>query len=218
VHVIQSTLANNIAVAGGGIMVEGSSSVTVLNSTLTGNTATQSGNGGGIQTFGCGRGTISYTTIAGNSTGLFLSCPDVQLTGTIVASSTAANCVGATPAESAGYNLDSGTSCGFTRSTGLNATNPDLDPLASNGGPTLTERPLPGSRAIDAGGQPGNGCPAIDQRGFPRLHGRPATSGRYRFKANRPATPGRPPHTTSKAIHPRTGHSPATARDRRGGD
>jgi large repetitive protein len=172
VSVTQSTLSGNSARKGGGIFVEGSSEVSVRSSTLAGNTASVPGSGGGIQTYACGRGTVSYTTIAGNSTGLDLSCPDVQLTGTIVASSTAgANCPGSAPAESAGYNLDSGKSCGFTKPADLHSTNPKLGPLTGNGGPTLTEPPRPGSPAINHGGRPANGCPATDQRGLPRPSG-----------------------------------------------
>ena len=170
-HVTQSTLNGNSAGQGGAIEVEGSSAVTVTNSTLAGNTA-PSGNGGGIQTFACGTGTVSYTTISGNSTGLDLSCSDVTLTGTIVANSTpGANCIGAIPAESSGYNLDSGTSCGFAKTTDINSANPLLGPLAKNGGPTETELPQPGSPAIDHGGLSSNGCPPVDQRGDHRPFG-----------------------------------------------
>jgi hypothetical protein len=169
VNVTQSTLSGNTAQQAGGIMVEGSSSLNVMNSTLTGNTATLSGYGGAIETFSCGSGTISYTTITGNSTGLDLSCPDVTLTGTIVASSAdGRNCIGSAPAESAGYNLDSGKSCGFAKSTDLNSASPGLGPLGGNGGPTQTQTPLADSPAIGRGGTRATGCPRMDQRGFPR--------------------------------------------------
>jgi CSLREA domain-containing protein len=173
VNVSQSTLSGNSAhQAGGGIEVEGSSTINVVNSTLTANTTAMPGNGGGIQTYACSGGTVSYTTISGNSTGLDLSCSTVQVTGTIVASSTGgANCIGSAPTESAGYNLDSGKSCGFSKSTDLSSTNPDLGPLANNGGPTKTELPQPGSPAINNGGTRSTGCPKVDQRGDPRPSG-----------------------------------------------
>ena len=47
--------------------------------------------------------------------------------------------------------------------------NPQLGPLADNGGPTLTMALLPGSPAIDAG--TALGAPATDQRGVPRPQG-----------------------------------------------
>jgi len=44
---------------------------------------------------------------------------------------------------------------------------PNLGPLANNGGPTQTMALGPGSAAIDAG-LPGNGAPTVDQRGVAR--------------------------------------------------
>jgi large repetitive protein len=173
VNVDQSTLNGNSAhQAGGGIEVEGSSTINVTNSTLTANTTAMSGNGGGIQTYACSGGTVLYSTIDGNSTGLDLSCATLQVTGTIVADSTVgANCIGSNPEETYGYNLDSGTSCAFGKSTDLKSTAPQLGVLANNGGPTLTELPKAGSPVIDAGGLPANGCPSTDQRGDPRPSG-----------------------------------------------
>ncbi len=46
---------------------------------------------------------------------------------------------------------------------------PQLGPLAANGGPTLTMALLPGSPAIDAGDDAN--CPATDQRGVTRPQG-----------------------------------------------
>ena len=50
--------------------------------------------------------------------------------------------------------------------TFLNPIDPELGPLANNGGPTKTHALLAGSRAIDAGDNAG--VPATDQRGLPR--------------------------------------------------
>jgi large repetitive protein len=172
VSVTASTLNGNTAAAGGGMFLEGGASVTVLNSTLAANTATMAGSGGAIQTYQCSGGTVSYSTISGNSTGLDLSCSTLQLTGTIVAGSTrGGNCTGSAPSETSGYNLDSGTSCGFAKSTDLTSTGPDLGSLAKNGGPTRTELPQAGSPVINAGGLASNGCPGTDQRGDPRPSG-----------------------------------------------
>jgi len=44
---------------------------------------------------------------------------------------------------------------------------PKLGPLQANGGPTLTLALLPGSPAIDMGGNPANLM--LDQRGVPRV-------------------------------------------------
>jgi large repetitive protein len=162
-----STLTANKAGQGGGIEVEGAL-LNVLNSTITGS----GGGGAGIQTFGCSNITVSYATINGNSPDLNLSCAGVVLTGTIVAGSAAAtNCAGASPSETAGYNLDSGTSCGFAKKTDLTKTGPRLGKLAANGGPTMTQTLLHGSPAINHGGTSANGCPPTDQRGLSRPFG-----------------------------------------------
>ena len=68
---------------------------------------------------------------------------------------------------SAGYNIDSQTSCGLASVGDLSSTDPLLGPLAENGGPSSTHLPLLGSPAID-GGDPGGACTATDQRGAPR--------------------------------------------------
>jgi len=165
VTVTASTLAGNKAQQGGGIEVEGAT-INVLNSTFTGN------KGSGIETYACGGGTVGYTTMNGNDSALSLSCPDLRLTGTIVAGSTSgSNCAGAAPAETAGYNLDSGTACGFAKPTDLTKTSPRLRKLAANGGPTMTEMPARGSPAINHGGKRATGCPRADQRGLSRPFG-----------------------------------------------
>jgi len=170
-YVTASTLAGNSATLGGAIEVEGASFVYVLDSTLTGNSA-KSGTGGAIDTYGCGGGVVSYSTIAGNSSGLNLPCSALVVTGSIIATSTPGpNCSGAAPHESAGYNLDTGVSCAFAKPTDLTAASPQLGPLAANGGPTPTRAPAAGSPAIDHGGTRATGCPAGDQRGVSRPQG-----------------------------------------------
>jgi hypothetical protein len=71
---------------------------------------------------------------------------------------------------SQGYNLESGTDCGFTGTGDLRNTDPKLGPLQDNGGPTWTRALQDGSPAIDVGsctdiaGNPVN----TDQRGYNR--------------------------------------------------
>src|SRR5215831_1684681 len=136
---------------------------------LTGLTIT----GGAAGAAGYGGGVLSYATIAGNSSGLNLPCSNLEVTGTILASSApGANCLGMAPQEPAGYNLDSGTSCRLAKPTDVTGGQPRLGPLADNGGATRTRAPAPGSAAIGHGGTRATGCPATDQRGLPRLPGR----------------------------------------------
>src|SRR5690606_28191452 len=61
-----------------------------------------------------------------------------------------------------GYNLDNGTSCGFT-GTSLSNVDPNLAPLADNGGATQTMSLLPGSPAINGGSD----ALAVDKSGNP---------------------------------------------------
>ena len=183
-YVTASTLAGNSADLGGGIEVEGASFVYLSSSTLTGNTA-RSGTGGAIDTYACGGGLVSYTTIAGNSSGLNLPCSNLEVTGSIIASSAPGpNCAGAAPHEAAGYNLDTGVSCAFARPTDMTAADPQLGPLAANGGPTLTRAPGSGSPAIDHGGTRATGCPAADQRGVPRPQGPACDIGAVEVRAS----------------------------------
>jgi hypothetical protein len=114
----------------------------VSNSTLFGNSAN---NGGG-----------SINNLAGTPT---------TLKNTIVATSpSGGNCSGTITND--GYNLDSGTSCGFgTANNSLSSTAPMLGTLADNGGPTKTHALLAGSPAIDKGNFFGE---STDQRGLVR--------------------------------------------------
>jgi hypothetical protein len=67
---------------------------------------------------------------------------------------------------SEGFNIDDGSSCGFTQPSDHSGVDPGLAPsLADNGGPTQTLALLPGSIAIDAGSAFGA---TTDQRGTPR--------------------------------------------------
>lgn len=138
------TLTANQAKYGAGLHISNSSTAILLNSTIAANTAT--GNAGGVMSFG----SISFTnTIVANNFGNNCSL----FNGTVI---------------DMGYNLESGSECGFTSSTDLQTTNPLLGPLADNGGPTPTMALLPGSPAINAGTD--IGCPSTDQRGVSRFH------------------------------------------------
>jgi hypothetical protein len=74
-----------------------------------------------------------------------------------------ANCDGTVT--SGGYNIDSGTSCGFTQSGDLQSVDPQLGLLQDNGGPTTTHAPAQTSPAVDHGT---SGGLTTDQRGLPR--------------------------------------------------
>ena len=98
----------------------------------------------------------------------------MQITNTVVADNLPRNCEGLLDRSfspgSGGLNVDSDGTCAAV-SPSLNFTvimDPKLDPLADNGGPTLTHLPQPDSPLIDMG----TICEPNDQRGFPRPAGR----------------------------------------------
>ena len=182
-----STLSGNSAnIGGGGIWNAASGTLTVSNSTLSGNTTDNFG--GGIYNQG-GTITVSNSTLSGNSAtqsggGLGMNAGTVSLKNTIVANSpSGGNCVGTIT--NGGYNLDSDGSCGFgTTNHSLSGTmdnplNPQLGPLANNGGPTKTHALLEGSPAIDKGVAVAG--ITTDQRGVARPQGPAPDIGSFEF-------------------------------------
>ena len=174
-----STISDNTATLsdGGGLNVFSGGSAYLWNVTFSGNSAASEG--GAI--YNSWTVILSNVTIVDNTaadTGGIFTGSTVQrtteVTTSIVAGNTGGNCSGNVTSEYPNYNLDSGNSCGFAGPGDLINTDPELGPLADNGGPSLTYMPLAGSPVID-GGDPVNGCLdglgaplTTDQRGFPR--------------------------------------------------
>ena len=166
-----STLARNLAFASGGaIRNADGATLSIINTTVSGNDAV---GGGGIHN--SGTLTIVSSTLTGN-TGLagngILNNGAALLRHVIIANNgTGANCSGAV--SSAGYNLDSGASCQLNGPGDRGSTDPLLGPLGDQGGPTATHELLPGSPAIDGGDPAGctdtaGGLLFRDQRGYTR--------------------------------------------------
>ena len=114
---------------------------------------------------------------------------EATLKSTILADSLSGqNCTG--PIIDEGYNIEDGTSCGFSTS---NNSKPDTDPklasgLANNGGPTQTIALMKGSPAINAIPQGTNGCGTevtTDQRGVKRPQGNKCDVGAFEKKMRR---------------------------------
>ena len=177
-----ATLSGNSAHDGGGLHNLGV--LTATNVTLSGNTAVQ---GGGI--YNQGNLTVTNSTLSGNDAadggGLYQAAlgPAMTLASSIVAhGANGANCFDQQSSQariaSAGYNLTNDTSCtaDLNAAGDQNEQNPNLGPLADNGGPTLTQMPNPPSPAIDAIALGVNDCGTTltsDQRGAPRpIHGK----------------------------------------------
>lgn len=183
--ITSSTFRDNSAVAGfgngGAIQIASTGSLTVINSTISNNTATNAG--GGITTAGAPV-TLVYATVVDNtgSSGANLemggsgdSKGTLTSFGSVVAlpRGGGTNCAEVTTS-SDGYNVSDDASCGFTAGTDLQGSgDPGLGQLAANGGPTQTRLPGAGSPLLDR--IPASACQsgvavgiAQDQRGLTR--------------------------------------------------
>ncbi|MEJ2751032.1 MAG: choice-of-anchor Q domain-containing protein, partial [Anaerolineae bacterium] len=145
----------------------------VINSTVSGNRADQDGGGlyneGDGTTAVLGSSTVfGNLSLIGNSGNLYSINGTIILSNSIVASPlnlNNANCEGSIVSD--GYNLDTDNTCGLGAGEKRGITNPLIDSLKDNGGPTLTHALLSGSPAIDASPV----CEPTDQRGVPRPDG-----------------------------------------------
>lgn len=174
----RSTIHGNTAVyasgggAGGG-GIYNLAALTITNSTVSGN-VTHGSRGAGIVTGGAQLTTIANSTFADNSGNANLyhgssGDPEMTVRSTIVADQREgeANCrtAGGSSIRSGGYNLSDDRACAFAQPTDKVDVDPQLGPLASNGGPTPTHALAAVSPALDAGIADGL---AIDQRGLTR--------------------------------------------------
>lgn len=151
-ELVNVTFSGNSATNyGGGIYNEISSPI-LTNVTFSSNTAAQ---GGGMFNYNSGP-TLLNVIIANSSGGDCLNFAD---SGSL------------NPASANNLIEDTADACGLTDGVGGNiiGSDPNLGPLASNGGATQTHALLPGSLAIDAGNN--GSCPATDQRGQTRPQG-----------------------------------------------
>lgn len=146
----------------GGIWSDSVTTMSLTNCTLAQNT----GSGGGGP---------------GNAAG-GLSAWQIQLVNTLLATNRPANC-GSTTTD-LGHNISSDASFPFSGAGSQNNVDPQLTPLADNGGPTLTMALLCSSPAIDAGDTAS--APATDQRGVSRPSGPAADVGAYEFPPTAP--------------------------------
>ncbi len=212
VEMTDSTLNNNISHfgGGGGIYNNGSGTVNLTNSTLSANATNNDsveggtfGSGGAIFNNGGGPVNVAYSTLTGNTAianggGIANNSSGVvQITNSIVALNTAT----ATGPDLSGTFTANYTFIGNPAGATINGGtgnlngNPQLGPLANNGGPTQTHRPLPGSTAIDAGDPAFASPPDADQRGFARVAGPRLDMGAVETNYTLTATGGTPQST-----------------------
>jgi len=130
---------------GGAILAE-SGTVEIVNSTFAGNTAVHGtvvgSEGGAVENTGATAIRITNATFSGNTAdfGGGLGSTGYSVKATILANNTAIsgkNCDNPV-ASDVGFNIEDDSSCDFTAGTSLNNTNPLLEALANNGGPTDT--------------------------------------------------------------------------------
>jgi CSLREA domain-containing protein len=184
--ITNSTISGNSAFNGGGIGNGGI--LTMTNTTVSGNTA--SSVGGGITNGSGGTATLTNVTINGNTAGIEANVrnfgppndnTEIIFKNTIVANPQGggANCGTNTDGvlTSAGHNLSSDASCGFTANGDKQNQNPLLGNLANNGGSTQTHELQASSPAIDAAHTAS--APPKDQRGLVRPQGTAADMGAF---------------------------------------
>jgi len=192
-RLIDSTLSGNRASGrGGGVFLFGYGDIAASNSTISANSADRGG--AFANTYGSlhlANSTIAFNTTTGNGGGVYFGYPyyTLDLQSTIVAGNQAAG--GAGDIWPPGMTVSGARNLvmaapGVSLPADTLSGDPLLQPLADNGGPTLTHRLGAGSPAIDAG----NNMAALDfdQRGdgFVRVYGDAADIGAFELQ---PTTP-----------------------------
>jgi hypothetical protein len=189
ITVDQSLFANNLSPDGNGAAISaGNGNVLIQNSTFAGNRAVQGGaiymSQGNLQIV---NSTLTDNSAASNGGAIYFGngiqqnpVPTIRLTNSIVAGnhSIKGSDVFCFPGRIAADHSIIGVvndgnfaviGTGNIWGTLANPRNPSLFPLSSNGGPTRSMAPKPGSPEINAGSRTSN--LSVDQRGFPRIVG-----------------------------------------------
>ncbi|MEM9774145.1 MAG: choice-of-anchor Q domain-containing protein [Chloroflexota bacterium] len=193
-----STIDNNSAANGGGILTW-SATLTVINTTVSENTATSQGGGFNNRNDGFDDPTyvsLIYTTVSHNSAGFansgggIYNTADFRMYASIVAEQVqGGNCKGFTGfpqvITSTGFNLDDDNTCDLFLPSDKSGANADLGTLQNNGGPTETVALHINSDAINGGAPASAFCASSalvagrDQRGYARLRGGVCDIGAY---------------------------------------
>lgn len=165
----QSTLSGGFANIGGGLYVTGATAF-LQNSTIAGNSAGGFGGFAGGLWMDQSSVDIVNSTLSGNSStdgDVHVASGVLDLDHAIVANSAPVDLVRVSGTINAVYSLveNPGTAINGTNVNNLFGVDPNLGPLANNGGPTQTLALLPGSPAIDAGNPLLPNPPPTDQRG-----------------------------------------------------
>ncbi len=166
--IIRSTFYDNEAYADGGALHLDGTLATIESSTISGN-STDDDDGGGIYAGDSdGEVFIYNSTITDNDadddgSGIYQDDGSLTLRNTIIADNDGEDC-DLYDSVSNGYNLDSDDTCDLDHPTDIPNGTADLNPIADNGGPTMTHLPMETSDVVGNGGQ----CSGTDQRLRPR--------------------------------------------------
>ncbi len=196
VTVTNSAIVNNDAPGGyGGVLVE--DQAYMENVTIANNTGLENGRGGGIYITANAKATLVNVTVSGNKAffgaGGIANAGETHLLNVTVANNRvespadrvreilndgrltlrntliAGPCLGIGTFISQGHNVEADNTCALTHSTDMRNTDPEILPLAYNGGIGETHALKPSSPAVDAGDN--GACPNTDQRGMARRDG-----------------------------------------------
>ena len=150
-RMVRSTVDDNESgQQGGGIDVHSTDNLQVIrNSTITGNS---SGFGGGVAADDA-RLHVEHSTVVGNTAANGPGLHDRDKGWTRVHASIVGGCssFNGGSIDSLGYNLETGTNCGFTAGTDKQNANPGLATLADVGAVVPLREPYSGSTAVDSG-------------------------------------------------------------------
>ena len=173
-----STISGNSGRHGGGVnLYDPDHEVFIVNTTISGNTSSL--HGAGIDSDDLDYDlTIENSTIVDNAAedddgGIYMYDGQTILRNSIVANNTPGDIGLYGGTINAAFSLIETDSGAITNDLGGNIfdTDPQLGPLANNGGPTQTHLPLVGSPVIDAGDPNFVPPPSVDQVGNPRVAG-----------------------------------------------
>ena len=149
---------------GAGVELSVSTTATLVNDTIAGN-STGSGGAAGMGGSGTGGdGAPGAGGAPGTGGGVYDTSSLLTVQNTLLASNAGGNCASPSLTDG-GHNLSFGdSSCPSSFATG----DPNLGPLADNGGPAQTISLGPDSAALNQIPPSGAGCPASDERGVAR--------------------------------------------------
>ncbi|MCA1626300.1 MAG: carboxypeptidase-like regulatory domain-containing protein, partial [Acidobacteria bacterium] len=163
--VLNSTISGNTTMSGGNFCNRSGGAVTLRNVTITNNTGTGAG---GIEQGSNGTLNFGNTIVAGNNETVGSGSDEIVYNGGTITSA-GGNLVGDEPGDSTSIGL---LDIAYQPSDKQNV-NPLLGPLQNNGGPTPTHALFVGSPAVDGGlnALANNAGLSTDQRGtgFPRF-------------------------------------------------